>query len=194
MSLPTRVSVVNLLRVRMGGCRLTAKMADKALTSAREDLPLEKLLDAKTLNALSPTEKVELRKRHVERLAEQGDHAGVDPNQVSEATHVGLVMARRAVFQSIASMGLPALTIHSIVKYSGRAMKDVKNVRLRTWGPIGLGLAAVPALPFLFDKPVEEATSWVFHTAFEAVGEPAAVGKDTAGGGQVLGEVPEKEL
>lgn len=48
------------------------------------------------------------------------------------------VAAQRAVFQSVASMGLPALTIHSIVRYSGRAMKNVKNVRLRTWGPIGV--------------------------------------------------------
>lgn len=48
------------------------------------------------------------------------------------------VMAQRAVFQSIASMGLPAFTIHTIVRYSGRAMKNVKNVTLRTWGPIGV--------------------------------------------------------
>lgn len=34
-------------------------------------------------------------------------------------------------------------------------MKDVKNARLRTWGPVGLGLAVVPALPYLFDAPVE---------------------------------------
>ena len=48
------------------------------------------------------------------------------------------VMAQRAVFQSIASMGLPAFTIHSIVRYSGRAMKNVRNTTLRTWGPIGV--------------------------------------------------------
>jgi len=48
------------------------------------------------------------------------------------------VMVQRAVFQSLASMGLPAFTIHSVVRYSGRALKDVKNVRLRTWGPIGV--------------------------------------------------------
>ena len=48
------------------------------------------------------------------------------------------VMVQRAVFQSIASMGLPAFTIHSIVRYSGRAMKNLKNTTLRTWGPIGV--------------------------------------------------------
>jgi mitochondrial fission process protein 1 len=48
------------------------------------------------------------------------------------------VVVQRAVFQSIASMGLPAFTIHSIVRYSGRALKNVKNTTLRTWGPIGV--------------------------------------------------------
>jgi len=85
------------------------------------------------------------------------------------------VMAQRAVFQGLASMGLPAFTIHSIVRYSGRALKNAANTRLRTWGPIGLGLAAVPALPYMFDEPVEIATEWVFHNAFRAIGGPEAV-------------------
>lgn len=93
--------------------------------------------------------------------AEKSDTSLV-PGKVTPLNDYRTVMAQRAIFQGIASMGLPAFTIHSIVRYSGRAMKDVKNVRLRTWGPIGLGLAAVPALPFLFDKPVEEAVEWVF--------------------------------
>lgn len=48
------------------------------------------------------------------------------------------VMVQRAIFQGVASMGLPAFTIHSIVKYTGRALKNNKNVTLRTWGPIGV--------------------------------------------------------
>ena len=104
------------------------------------------------------------------------------------------IMAQRAVFQSLASMGLPAFTIHSIVRYSGRAFKSVKNQPLRTWGPIGLGLAAVPALPYLFDKPVEEATHWVFHKGFELVGGPAAVGRDEPGRSAGPVEKKEKEL
>lgn len=39
-----------------------------------------------------------------------------------------------------------------------------------------LGLAAVPALPFLFDKPVEEAVEWTFYNAFKAIGGEGAVG------------------
>jgi fission process protein 1 len=46
-------------------------------------------------------QKVELKKRQLE-LA-QGN---ADANKTSEPTHVGLIMARRAVFQSIASMAL----------------------------------------------------------------------------------------
>lgn len=34
----------------------------------------------------------------------------------------------------------------------------------------------MPFLPFAFDKPVEEATEWVFHKAFETFGGPDAVG------------------
>ena len=85
-------------------------------------------------------------------------------------------MVQRGIFQSIASMGLPAFTIHSIVRYTGRALKDSKNMRLRTYGPIGLGLAAVPALPYLFDKSVEKAVEWMFHKGFQTFGGEEAVG------------------
>lgn len=85
------------------------------------------------------------------------------------------VMVQRGIFQSVASMGLPAFTIHSIVRYSGRALKDVKNVKIRTWGPIGLGLAAVPALPFMFDEPVEHAVDWVFNKGYETLAGKGAV-------------------
>ena len=39
-----------------------------------------------------------------------------------------------------------------------------------------LGLAAVPFLPYMFDKPVENAVEWTFHKAFETFGGPEAVG------------------
>ncbi|OBT95591.1 hypothetical protein VE01_05964 [Pseudogymnoascus verrucosus] len=86
------------------------------------------------------------------------------------------VIVQRALFQGIASMGLPMLTIHSIVRYAGRAMKDVKNPRLRMWGPVGLGLSVVPVLPYLFDKPVEGAVEFLFHEGFKAIGGQEAVG------------------
>ncbi|KAI9704860.1 MAG: hypothetical protein M1836_006640 [Candelina mexicana] len=115
---------------------------------------------------------------HTSSLAELAkSHSTPQPGHVSALEDYRTVMAQRAVFQSIASMGLPAFTIHSIVRYSGRALKDVKNTRIRAYGPIGLGLAAVPFLPFVFDKPVEEAVEWTFHKAFATVGGNNAVGQ-----------------
>jgi fission process protein 1 len=76
------------------------------------------------------------------------------------------VAVERAAFQGIASMVLPAFTIHSVVKYSGQAIKNLPNKTLRLWGPVALGLGTVPALPFLFDKPVEHVV--------DAVGERIA--------------------
>ncbi|KAH3673641.1 hypothetical protein WICMUC_003544 [Wickerhamomyces mucosus] len=74
-----------------------------------------------------------------------------------------LIATERALFQSIASMGLPAFTIHSTVKYATQfANKNIKNATLRLWGPIALGLSVVPILPTLFDKPVEHALGYVF--------------------------------
>lgn len=146
-----------------------AKYADNALSSIKENLPLENVLDAKTLSALSPSEKVELRKRHTQRLAEQGHRAGVDPTKVSEFTHVGMTVARQAVFQSIASMALPAFTIHSIVRYSAPLFAKAKSQRIRAAGPTVAGLMFIPALPYLFDEPVEHVVDFAFDWIQERV-------------------------
>ena len=61
------------------------------------------------------------------------------PIQIPAIEDYRAIMAQRAVFQSLASMGLPAFTIHSIVRYSGRALKNASNATIRTWGPIGVG-------------------------------------------------------
>lgn len=113
--------------------------------------------------------------------------------EISLAEDYRMVMAKRAVFQSIASMGLPAFTIHSVVKYSGRMARGAKSTFMRTWVPIGvcsssslilvswakycsqLGLAVVPFLPYIFDHPVEEAVDWCFGTALRMYGGEDAV-------------------
>ena len=93
-------------------------------------------------------------KRNQRLIAPQGDEhldgrqketiGKVDTITTRQPVHVPAiedykaVMAQRAVFQSIASMGLPAFTIHSIVRYSGRALKNAANKNIRTWGPIGV--------------------------------------------------------
>lgn len=122
----------------------------------------------------------------------------VVPGRIPAIEDYRAVMAQRAIFQAVASMGLPAFTIHSIVRYSGRALKDAKNKTLRTWGPIGvsmpsisslqpannvqLGLAAVPFLPYMFDEPVEHATEWLFYNGFKLIGgEKAVEGRPVTG-------------
>lgn len=61
-----------------------------------------------------------------------------EPGHVAAIDDYRSVMARRAIFQGLASMGLPAFTIHSIVRYSGRALRNAKNTSIRTYGPIGV--------------------------------------------------------
>lgn len=124
---------------------------------------------------------------------ETGD---VKPGVISPLEDYRTVMVQRGIFQALASMGLPAFTIHSVVRYSGRALKDAKNKTIRTWAPIGLGLAVVPFLPAMFDEPVENAVEWVFHKGFAAVGGDKAVGDAPMFGREkALSEKPkEKEL
>jgi fission process protein 1 len=62
----------------------------------------------------------------------------LQPGKVAPLDDYRTVMAQRAIFQSVASMGLPAFTIHSVVRYSGRAFKNAKNTMIRTWAPIGV--------------------------------------------------------
>ncbi|KAI8091164.1 mitochondrial 18 KDa protein-domain-containing protein [Gilbertella persicaria] len=90
-------------------------------------------------------------------------HAGQD--KVIVATTV----VKRGVFQSIASMLAPAITVHSIVKYSAYAFKNVKNQKVKGWGPTVLGLGIVPVLPYLFDEPIEHVIDKVFKPIEERV-------------------------
>lgn len=77
-----------------------------------------------------------------------------------------VVGSKQAIFQGLASMALPAVTIHSTVRYSSLLFKNAKSTAVRRYGPVGLGLAVVPLLPYIFDEPVETAVDYVFDTAF----------------------------
>ncbi|KAI0773996.1 mitochondrial 18 KDa protein-domain-containing protein [Fomes fomentarius] len=92
----------------------------------------------------------------------------------SEPTRLGMIAVKRSVFQSIASMALPAFTIHTAVRQAKKAFANVQSPRVRTWGPTVTGLAIVPVLPYLFDKPVEHATD----IAFEWIEKQIAGSKD----------------
>ncbi|KAJ8523001.1 hypothetical protein ONZ45_g527 [Pleurotus djamor] len=87
----------------------------------------------------------------------------IEAAHFSEPTRISLIAVQRACFQSIASMALPAFTIHTAVRMSTGAFKNVKNPRIKAWGPTTTGLAIVPLLPYLFDHPVEVATEKTFE-------------------------------
>ena len=57
---------------------------------------------------------------------------------------------------------MPALTIHTAVKQAKKLFVNTTNPRVKTWGPTATGLAIVPILPYLYDKPVEHATDFAF--------------------------------
>ncbi|CAO1639051.1 unnamed protein product [Sympodiomycopsis kandeliae] len=86
----------------------------------------------------------------------------INPLDRSENTHIALTCTRRAVFQSLASMALPAFTVHSIVHYSQPLFKKIQNHRIKALGPTILGLSIIPLLPVMFDEPVEHVIDGVF--------------------------------
>ncbi|KAG8708844.1 hypothetical protein FRC09_001000 [Ceratobasidium sp. 395] len=86
----------------------------------------------------------------------------IEAANFSEPTRLTILATQRAVFQSIASMALPAFTIHTIVGQATKAFVNVKNIRVKAWGPTFTGLAVVPLLPYMFDHPVEHATDSAF--------------------------------
>ncbi|KAF7731567.1 hypothetical protein EC973_009331 [Apophysomyces ossiformis] len=93
-------------------------------------------------------------------------HAGKD-NAI-----VATIATKRAIFQSLASMILPMMTIHSVVKYSSQMFRNVKRPTVRLWGPTALGLAVVPFLPYLFDHPVETFVDRIFEPIDKRVAPP----------------------
>ncbi|CAE6522921.1 unnamed protein product [Rhizoctonia solani] len=98
----------------------------------------------------------------------QGPSA-IEASNFSEPTRLSIIATQRAVFQSVASMGLPAVTIHTVVRQATKAFVNVKNVRVKAWGPTFTGLAIVPFLPYMYDHPVEHATERTFDWIREQI-------------------------
>ncbi|KAF5388360.1 hypothetical protein D9615_000135 [Tricholomella constricta] len=114
-------------------------------------------------------------------------HRGPSPIEAanfSEPTRIGIVAVQRATFQSLASMALPAFTIHTVVAQAKKAFKNTQNVRLKVWGPTMTGLAIVPILPYLFDHPVERVThrvfDWIRQKIIESSNKPEETTKGKA--------------
>jgi len=67
----------------------------------------------------------------------------------------------RTVFQTLASIVFPALTIHTVVSSTKPLFKYIG--KYQKWGPTSVGFAVIPLLPFMFDHPVEHAVDYVFN-------------------------------
>ncbi|RCH92820.1 hypothetical protein CU097_010416 [Rhizopus azygosporus] len=104
-------------------------------------------------------------------------HAGEDNAAIATT------VVKRGVFQSLASMAFPMLTIHSVVKYSAYGFKNVKSPKIKAWGPTVLGLGVIPFLPFIFDEPIEHIVDKVFKPIEDkfARGQVARLGHNKAG-------------
>ena len=77
-----------------------------------------------------------------------------------EAKEVGWIVLERSIFQALASMLLPAATIHTQVHVFQHVFKRIG--KFQKWGPTVAGLALLPVLPYMYDKPVEQGLEWVF--------------------------------
>jgi fission process protein 1 len=81
--------------------------------------------------------------------------------KTSDKMLVTRAVAERAIFQSVASMLLPAITIHTTVDVFKHVFK--RAGRFQKWGPTVAGLAVLPFLPYMFDYPVEHGLNWAFN-------------------------------
>eukprot|EP00927_Polykrikos_kofoidii_P061555 TRINITY_DN56392_c0_g1_i1.p1 TRINITY_DN56392_c0_g1~~TRINITY_DN56392_c0_g1_i1.p1 ORF type:complete len:275 (+),score=11.72 TRINITY_DN56392_c0_g1_i1:75-827(+) len=92
-------------------------------------------------------------------------HRAGHPQDVVAAT-----CAHATVFQGIASLGLPAVIIHTVVHQAQSLFAKPsfqKMPRVRAFGPSGLGLACIPFLPVV-DEPVERVTDALFDHVWPA--------------------------
>ncbi|KAJ9104474.1 hypothetical protein QFC21_001970 [Naganishia friedmannii] len=93
----------------------------------------------------------------------QGPSALDSATGLSENSRLGMIAVKRSIFQGVASMALPAFTIHTAVRQATKAFRNASSPRVKAWGPTVTGLAIVPFLPYLFDHPVETAVDYFFE-------------------------------
>jgi len=89
------------------------------------------------------------------------------------ASKVAETLVERAIFQSIASMLLPMAIIHTQVKVFSKIFARLPELRppVRKWGPTLSGLAIIPFLPFMLDKPVEMGLEFVKEKLYDVLKE-----------------------
>jgi fission process protein 1 len=79
---------------------------------------------------------------------------------------VARTFLQRTIFQGLASLLLPAITIHTVVDV---AAKQLKNTRYGKFGPTFVGLAVLPLLPVVYDEPIEHGMEILFDKVWPRV-------------------------
>jgi fission process protein 1 len=73
--------------------------------------------------------------------------------------HTAIVTGDTAVFHTFASMLLPAVTIHTVVKYAGKGLQKTNLLanfpKVRAWTPTVVGLCSIPFVVHPIDHGVE---------------------------------------
>ena len=81
-------------------------------------------------------------------FADIGVRAYKTHEETKSAKETAILIGDTTVFHTFASMLLPAVTIHSIVKYSGKAIQKAHFLesvpRVRQWIPTIIGLCSIP--------------------------------------------------
>ncbi|KAJ3265419.1 hypothetical protein HK104_006298 [Borealophlyctis nickersoniae] len=75
---------------------------------------------------------------------------------------IARTVIERSTFQGLASLALPAITIHTVVDTTAKLLKNRPKTTFVRWAPTTAGLLVVPLLPVLFDHPVEGAVEKAF--------------------------------
>lgn len=82
------------------------------------------------------------------------------------------IVIERSIFQGLASLFLPAITIHTLVDTASKQFKKHNcKPQIQRWGPSALGLATLPLLPIVFDEPVEHGLQTLFQKVWPITSE-----------------------
>lgn len=80
-------------------------------------------------------------------ICDVGYEGHKDYKRGSDRNHITRTVLERSLFQSIASMALPAFTIHTQVHSFQKVFKKVG--KFQKWGPTVMGFALIPFIPYL---------------------------------------------
>eukprot|EP00808_Paulinella_micropora_P021890 g47538.t1 len=95
--------------------------------------------------------------------------------------------SKRAVFQAVASEALPTLIIHTQVHVFLKVFKRIG--RFQRFGPSAAGLALIPALPFVLDRPTSQGVDRLFAKFWP---EARPLSREVANSGYGYGRLTEE--